>query len=247
MVSRLGLLLDARGPIPDDPTSDQNPAIEGNEEDMRKTAFSFTALGLLTLASPAFGGIVGGAVTGGNSGGSFVHLPVPWGSASSPPNTVGSDNFNNPNLNAFDEQQNVTLGAALTTDVGTNPIPKGTLVSSEFVFFDPGPTSTLIGYVVFDAPVLGIMTQPGTLVASNFLGAPGITYLDPAGVGLEGGDAVTIDGSNPNRIDWDTSADTPGDAVRVILQGQAVPEPASIVCLGVGLVSLLAFRRFRSR
>jgi hypothetical protein len=214
---------------------------------MRKTTFSFTALGLLALANPAFGGIVGGAVTGGDSGGAFVHLPVPWGSISSPPNTVGDNNFNNPNLNAFDEQQNVTLSAALTTNVGTNPIPAGTRVSSEFVFFDPGPTSTLIGYVIFDAPVLGIITQQRTLVASNLLGAPGIMYRDPGGVGLEAGDSVVIDGSNPNRIDWDTTSDRPGDHARVILQGQAVPEPASVIGLGVGLVLLLAFRRFQSR
>jgi hypothetical protein len=212
---------------------------------MRKIAFSFTALGLLAMTSPAFASIIGGAVTGGDSGGTFVQLPVPWGSISSPANTVGDNNFNNPNLNAFDEQQNVTLSAALTTNVGMNPIAAGTRVSSEFVFFDPAATSTMVGYVTFNTPVLGIITEQGTLIASNFLGAPGIKYLDPADVGLESGDSVIIDPSHPNRIDWDTSASSPGDHVRVILQ--AVPEPSTIVALGIGLVSFLALRRFRSR
>jgi PEP-CTERM motif len=195
---------------------------------------------LLALAVPAGASVVGGSVS---TGGTFVKLSVPWGSVTSPANTVGNDNFgtNNLNLYAFDEVQNYTLTAPLVTDIGTNPIPTGTIISSQFVTFEPSSSvnENLIGNVTFSTKVLAIITQQGTLIASNFLGAPGITYLDPSAVGLETGDSVTISGLY--TIHWDTFATSPGDSVRVITA--ATPEPGTMIMFGSGIIGLAGLLR----
>ena len=88
-------------------------------------------------------------------------------------------------------------------------IPAGTIIDSQYVVFNPpGGGGDLAGHVVFDAPVLGIITSDARLANTNtLLGDAGITYLDPASVGLEGGDVVSIDQTNPDQIDWDHPAD----------------------------------------
>lgn len=142
-----------------------------------------TILALAITGSIFAASITGGAVTGGSAftaGGTFIELSSPWGSVSTPPNTVGNVNFGTRNLYAFPEAQNYTLASTLTTQVGDTSISAGTIVSSFFVTFEPGLTEyQLIGHVDFSAPVLGIVTSDSSLVASNFLGAAGITYFDP--------------------------------------------------------------------
>ena len=206
----------------------------------RKACRILAAVVLLAGAAPIFGdSITGGAVTGGSAlaaGATFVDLSVPWGSVSTPANTVGDVNFGTTDLYAFAEDQNYTLTSTLTAQVGATSIAAGTTVNSFFVTFEPGGNGyVLIGHVNFNAPVLAIITSDGSLIASNFLGDGGINYEDPAAVVLEAGDSVTIDGSNPDQIDWDTSASTPGDSVRVIL-GSATPEPSSVLLAGIGFV-----------
>jgi hypothetical protein len=200
------------------------------------------ALALAAAGSGLADSITGGAVTGGSAftaGGTFVNLSVPWGAASTPVNTVGDANFGTPDLYAFAELQNYTLTSSLTAQVGQTSIAAGTVVNSFFVTLEPGGAGyLLLGHVNFNAPVLAIITSDGSLAASNYLGDAGITYLDPVDVGLEAGDFVTIDGSNPDQIDWNTSAATPGDSVRVIL-GPAptgVPEPSALPAAGFGLL-----------
>src|SRR5215471_2175205 len=109
---------------------------------MRKSWIS-TAVCALTLSVSAQATIVSGTVTGGSAlaaGGNFVKLTVPLSNPFGPPNSVGNDNFQSPNLFGFDEDQNILLLAPLMVDVGSNPIPAGTTVASHYIFFDPGPT-----------------------------------------------------------------------------------------------------------
>jgi hypothetical protein len=155
---------------------------------------------------------------------------------------VGNDTFQNPNLYAFDEDQNIFLAAALAVDVGTNPVPAGSTVASHyvfFVFFDPGPTQNIIGTVNFDSNIVAIITSTGNLLASDFLANTGVNYLNPGARGLEVGDSVTISG--PRQILFNTSASTPGDYVRVLTEfspaAAAAPEPGSLFLLAGGLAA----------
>jgi hypothetical protein len=205
------------------------------------------ALLIFTISVPATASIIGGTVTGGTAltaGGTFVKLTVPLANPFGPPNSVGNDNFQSPNLFGFDEDQNILLLAPLTVDVGASPIPAGTIVASHYIFFDPGPTQHVIGTVDFDSDVLAIITSTGTLAASDFLANTGVNYLNPAARGLEAGDSVTISG--PRQILFDTFASSPGDYVRVLTAfspAAAVPEPGSVALLGSGLVVLAAMLR----
>jgi hypothetical protein len=162
-----------------------------------------------------------------------------------PPNSVGNDTFQSPNLFGFDEDQNILLGVPLTVDVGTSPIPAGSTVASHYIFFDPGPSQHIIGTVNFDSDVLAVITITGTLAASDFLANTGVNYLNPGARGLEPGDSVTISG--PRQILFDTVASSPGDYVRVLTTfspaAAAVPEPGSVALLGSGLVVLAALLR----
>ena len=112
---------------------------------------------------------------------------------------MGNDNFQSPNLFAFDEDQNLVLTAPLIVNVGTSPIPAGTIVASHYVFFDPGPTQHIVGAVDFDADILGIITSTVDLAASDFLADTGVNYLNPGLRGLEAGDSVTISPRTRNR------------------------------------------------
>jgi hypothetical protein len=47
-------------------------------------------------------------------------------------------------------------------NVGSNPIPAGTIVASHYVFFDPGPSEHVIGTVDFDADILLIQRVAGS-------------------------------------------------------------------------------------
>ena len=216
-----------------------------------KKCIVFAALLALITSHPAFADIIGGAVTGGTAltaGGVFVKLSTPLPNLFGPPNSVGNDNFQSPNLYAFDELQNFTLTSPLTVDVGSSPIPAGTVVSSQYVFFDPGPTQHVIGTVDFDADVLAILTSTTTLAGSDFLGRPGVNYLDPAERGLEPGDSVTIGSSRQTLVD--VVASSPGDYVRVLTAASptsAMPEPGSLTLLGSGIFALAGITRRKYR
>jgi hypothetical protein len=204
------------------------------------------ALLIFAIPIPSNADIISGSVTGGTAqtaGGTFVKLTVPLSNPFGPPNSVGNDNFQSPNLYGFDEDQNILLAAPLIVDVGASPIPAGTVVASHYVFFDPGPTEHVIGTVNFDSDVLAILTSTQTLAASDFLAKTGVNYLSPSARGLEAGDSVTISG--PQQILFDTFASSPGDYVRVLTAFSPgggppptpTPEPDSIMLLGSGLMA----------
>lgn len=211
---------------------------------MTKLCCAFALL-IFSISIPATADIIGGVVAGGTAltaGGTFVKLTVPLSNPFGPPDSVGNDNFQSPNLFGFDEDQNILLAAPLTVDVGTSSIPAGTTVASHYIFFDPGPTEHVIGTVDFDSEVLGIITSTPALAASDFLANTGVNYLNPTNRGLEPGDSVTISG--PQQILFDTVASSPGDYVRVLTAfspgAAAVPEPRSVAMLGSGLMLLAA-------
>jgi hypothetical protein len=172
-------------------------------------------------------------VTGGTAltaGGVFVKLTVLLANPFGAPDSVGNDNFQSPNLFEFDEDQNILLTAPLVVNVGSSPIPAGT-IASHYVFFDPGPTLHVIGTVDFDADILGIITTTNDLAASDFLANTGVNYLNPANRGLEVGDAVTISG--PRQLLFETVASSPGDYVRVLTAFSptaATPDRPALCC-----------------
>lgn len=148
---------------------------------------------LVLAAGPAHAIIVSGGVAGG--GGTFQQLTIPF-TESTPDNTVGADNVDVQKLFAFNEGQNILVTSPLTSDVGLNPVPAGTIVASHYVFYDPS-NGSIEGFVEFDAAVLAVMTSTATLAASDFLLNNGVTYLNPTLRGLEAGDTAVIDPETP--------------------------------------------------
>lgn len=216
---------------------------------------------LVSTTGPARAIIIGGGVTGGvasDAGGTFIELSVPFGTTSQ----VGEDNFNDFNLYAFNEDQNIVLTLALSIDVGPSPISSGTTVASHYVFYDPpgellSPQSQ-IGFVDFDAPILGIITKKDNLDQSDLLLNNNVDYESPDLRGLEGGDSVSVDPSKTHRLRVNWSASTPGDYIRVLTSESAggndpcsnnppgiggcaittVPEPSTTALVALGLVGI---------
>lgn len=204
--------------------------------------------GLLLATQSSHAAIVGGEVLGGQAfvrGGIFQELTPPIGN-------VGNNNHQSYNLFAFNEDQNITLGADLAVDLGPSGfIAAGTQVASHYVFYDPRPLRQLIGYVEFDTEILGVLTQTGSLIATDFLANTTANYLSPSLRGLEPDDFASINAGNPNRLDVDFIAGSPGDYVRVITRAASTnnipstPEPATMALMSLGLAGYGLRRRFK--
>lgn len=226
----------------------------------RTTIGSAAILFTLSMTSMSSATIVSGLVTGGTAqsqGGIFIKLS-PGFTQSDPDNTVGQNTFDTPNLYGFDESQNTTVLASegpLAVDIlasgGSGTLPVGTVVASHYVFFDPGPSTSQTGYVDFDADILAVVTSTSNLAASDYLANTGVTYLNPGARGLEPGDVVAIDGGNPQRLNVNWRASSPGDFVRVLTKfspGATVPDGGSTALLGIlAFGSLVGLRRWLRR
>lgn len=175
---------------------------------MRLPLAALLIAGLTGAPAQAF--TLGGDVTGGSGG--FVKLDPSEAFA------VGEDTFDDPNLYAFDESQNIELPFDLRLDIAgpEGPVlPAGVVIASHYVFFDPGFGAWQRGYVDFDAPILGIAAFQDTMAATDFLANTAVTYISPELRGLEHGDRVWVDEENPYRLWVYWAGSSPGDYVRV--------------------------------
>lgn len=203
------------------------------------------AAATLVCANASNAAVVLGSVTGGTAaglGGTFVQL------STSHPIFVGNNTLQSNDLFAFNEQQNITLTNALTVVNGdttaqhaSTVLAKGTKIDSHIVIFDPKLHQTIKGFVIFDTPILGIITTQAGLIGSNNLGLSNVHYFDPSGVGLEPGfDFVSLDTVNPYKLNVTLlSTDSPSDEIRVITQGRSitvVPEPSIWALMLVGFM-----------
>ncbi|MEM7059149.1 MAG: hypothetical protein AAF557_16310 [Pseudomonadota bacterium] len=162
------------------------------------------------LANQASAFVLGGAITRQDGEGSFVKL------STEKPFAVGADTFDDDNLYAFDEDQNITLDRSIRVDWGGEKgiIPEGTIVASHYVFFD-SLAGIHMGYVDFDAPILGIAAFQDTMAATDFLANTAITYISIELRGLEQGDYVWVDENDPHRLWVFWAGSSPGDYIRV--------------------------------
>ncbi len=160
--------------------------------------------------SPAMAFVTEGAIIRQNGTGEFIKLDT------ATPFAVGADNFDTDHLYAFDEDQNILLDAPIRVDIGGEDgvIPADTVVASHYVFFD-SLSGIHIGYVTFDAPILGIAAFQDTMGATDFLANNDVTYISTELRGLEQGDQVWIDEDDPHRLWVYWAGSSPGDYIRV--------------------------------
>ena len=177
---------------------------------MSMRALFAAALSAAIIAWPATATVLNGEILRQNGAGSFVKLTT------CTPFAVGNDTFDDDNLYAFDEDQNITLTEPIRVDIGGEQgvIAQGTIVASHYVFFD-SLSGIQQGYIDFDAPILGIAAFQWTMAATDFLANTQVNYISTELRGLEQGDYVWIDEDDPNRLWVYWAGSSPGDYIRV--------------------------------
>ncbi len=169
-----------------------------------------TALLVSALGSPVAAYVLSGAIRDQTGNGTFVKLDPDDVFA------VGADTFDTDHLYAFDEDQNILLEKPIRVDIGgeRGVIEAGTIVASHYVFFD-SIRGVQVGYVDFDATILGVAVTQYTMGATDFLANTKVTYLNPELRGLERGDYAWIDPEDPFRLWVYWAGSSPGDYIRV--------------------------------
>lgn len=176
-----------------------------------RAALAGVALLGATLASASTGAtVVGGEIVKQLGDGRFVKLTTDQ------PFAVGADTFDDSNLYAFDEDQNILLERPIRVDLGgeNGVIAAGQEVASHYVFFD-SINGVQLGYVDFDAVILGVAAFQDTMAATDFLANTSVDYISLELRGLERGDRIWIDDENPYRLWVFWAGSSPGDYIRV--------------------------------
>jgi len=172
----------------------------------------FAIAALFAFLAPATVGatVITGKIVQQNGSGVFKILQT------DEPFSVGADNFDDPNLYAFDEDQNIDLEEHIKVDIGglAGWIPAGTTVASHYVFFD-SLNGIHYGYVDFDAAILGIAAYQDTMAATDFLANTNVDYISIELRGLEENDRAWIDPELPTRLWVYWAGSSPGDYIRV--------------------------------
>lgn len=199
---------------------------------MKKLILALVCFGLPASASATLIG-VSGELSSAGFGAQIIDAPA----------SVIDDTAEASYLQAFDEAQGVLLTSDLAVDGGL--ILAGTVVNSHMVFLEvDGNARTSHGATFeFDGDVLGVMSdRNGNLEAASsaLLGAAGTIY--PAAFsarGLEGNDSYSFIGSS---ISVDFTVTEPGDWIRVVTASE-VPEPSTVVLLGLALAGFVTARK----
>lgn len=183
----------------------------------RRVRWLLVGIGVLWVASGAQAELVSGTVTGGTAAGPFSII--------TPPVEIVNNAYDDDEVRAFDELQDHTLAAnqildRVASNLTSNVIGAGSVVSSHYILFDPGSSKTVIGSATFDEPVLGVIIENIRFNETDtLLGNPATLYTIGSQE-LEGSDDVTISG---NTVSFDLTANSPGDAIRVLTGVNPIP------------------------
>jgi hypothetical protein len=176
--------------------------------------------------------------TTGTAGAAIVNVAL-MAVQIAPPASVVPGMGGGPNIQAFNELQDVVLPFAVPVDarpgdfvetpadVNPGTIPWGTCVRSHYLRYDPVMAANAQGRVRFDREILGVALLPASLNATNILGWPGTNYPPNAGGGVcsVGGNTCGMELPGDRlrvglfAVEVDFTALDPGDRIRVITKG----------------------------